>query len=80
MSRQELKSKIKDNAIAYAIIAILSSGGASGVTAMRGPSSDDMERLEQAIHETNIHVARMSQKLDDFIDHSRDTRRAALTK
>jgi len=77
MSRVELKSKIRENAIAYTIIALLSSGGASSVTAMRGPSSDDIDAVRNEVHAVKIEVARMSQKLEDFIDYSRDNRKTA---
>lgn len=80
MSGQQFKSKIKENAIAYAIIALLSSGGGSAVTAIRGPSTDEIAEIKNDVQDVKIQIARMSQKLDDFIDHSRDTRKVTLAK
>jgi len=76
MSRAELKSKVRENAVAWTIIALLSSGGGSAVTAMRGPDGEDISELREDLHGVKIELARMSQKLDDFIDHSRDKRTA----
>lgn len=80
MSRDQIKSKLKENAIAWAIIALLSSGGGSAVTAMRGPDADDIDKIHADVQSVKIDVARMSQKLDDFIEHSRDNRKITLAK
>ena len=82
MSRTELKSKFKENAVAWTIIALLSSGGGSAVTALRGPDSDETKERMQAVHsdiqDVKVQIARISQKLDDFIDHSRSVRVSAV--
>jgi hypothetical protein len=74
VSRDQIKSKLRENAIAYAIIALLSSGGGSAVTAMRGPADGEIDGLKSDVQDVKIQLARMSQKLDDFIDHSRDSK------
>lgn len=80
MSGQHIRGKIKDNAIAYAIIALLSSGGGSAVTALRGPDTDEIDAIRSDVQGVKIEIARMSQKLDDFIDHSRDRKYSAAFK
>ncbi len=80
MSGQQIKGKIKDNALAWSIIAILFSGGGSAVTALRGPDADDISKIKEDVQGVKIEVARMSQKLDDFIDHSRDRKYSAAFK
>ena len=80
MSRDQIKTKFRENAIAYTIIALLSSGGGSAVTAMRGPDNSEIDGIRSDMQGVKIEVARMSQKLDDFIDHSRETRKTASMK
>jgi hypothetical protein len=80
MSGQQFKSKIKENAIAYAIIALLSSGSGSAVTAIRGPSTDEIAEIKNDVQEVKIELARMSQKLDDFIEHSRERVKLSANK
>jgi hypothetical protein len=80
MSRAELKSKVRENACAWTIIALLSSGGGSAVTSLRGPSSDEIDALQDDVHAIKIQVAQINQKLEDFIDHSRELRKTAMAK
>ena len=80
MSRDQIKSKLRENAIAYTIIALLSSGGGSAVTSLRGPSEAEIDSIQGDVQSIKVEVARMNQKLDDFIDHSRETRKTASLK
>ena len=80
MSRDQIKSKLRENAIAYTIIALLSSSGGSAVTAFRGPSDSEIDGIRGDVQSIKIEVARMNQKLDDFIDHTRENRKTASMK
>lgn len=80
MSRDQIKTKFRENAIAYTIIALLSSGGGSAVTSLRGPSEAEIDSIQGDVQSIKVEVARMNQKLDDFIDHSRETRRTARSE
>lgn len=77
MSRDQIKSKVRENAIAWAVIAILSSGGGSAITSLRGPSSDEIEAISKDVQAIKLDVARIGQRLEDFVEHSRDKRTAA---
>ena len=80
MSRAELKNKVRENACAWTIIALLSSGGGSAVTSLRGPSSEEIEAISADVQTIKVDIARMGQKLDDYIYHSRELKTANLKK
>lgn len=74
MSGQQIKGKIKDNAIAYAIIALLSSGGGSAVTALRGPDEGKIDAISEDVQMLKERVVRLETKIDfiaDNIGHKR---------
>ncbi len=79
MSRDQIKQKFSGiNRTTLILIALAIGGGSgSGLTAMRGPDNSKFESIEGDIQDLKIQTARMEQKLDDFIEHSRDRKLSA---
>lgn len=64
MSRSELRNKVKENALAYTIIALLSSGGGSAITSFSGPSNKEITTLQQHVQTVEVKMAVVETKID----------------
>ena len=78
------KFSTADRKIIALIALLIGSGGGSGITALRGPNADEINAQLADTHrdvvEIKIGFARLSQKLEDYIEHSRDNRKVSLSK
>lgn len=74
MSRQELKSKIRENATAYLVIALLSGGSGSAVSSLGG--GGEVKELSDKVAGLTVQIGKIETKLDFLIPEFNDKRHA----